>query len=154
MAIVIDEYGGFSGLVTLEDILEEIVGDIRDEYDTEEPPVQALGEDRWLADAAVSLHDLGALLGVELPSSGDFDSIGGLVTHAAGRVPAPGAVIEALGLRFLVRDADQKRIAKVEITRVPEPSERPSDVRTSSPDEARADERGARDGDRKAATAS
>ena len=128
MAVVIDEYGGFSGLVTLEDILEEIVGDIRDEYDTEDAPIQDLGGDRWLADAAVSLNDLGAHLGVEIAVDGDYDSIGGLVTSEAGRVPPPGTEIVAFGLRFLVREADAKRIVKVEIGRAPATAAEPGEA--------------------------
>jgi CBS domain containing-hemolysin-like protein len=117
MAVVIDEFGGFSGIVTLEDILEVIVGDIRDEYDTEDAPIQDLGEGRFLADAAVSVAELSSFLGIDLPESPDYESLGGLLTHQVGRVPAVGAQIEAFGLTFVVRDADEKRIAKVEIVR-------------------------------------
>jgi CBS domain containing-hemolysin-like protein len=133
MAVVIDEFGGVSGIVTLEDILEVIVGDIRDEYDTEEPPIQDLGDGRVLADAAVSVHDLSAYLGVDLPESPDYESLGGLLIHQAGKVPSVGAQIEAFGLFFVVRDADEKRIAKVEIVRPGASSEeRTSDSPTSA----------------------
>jgi len=121
MAVVIDEFGGFSGIVTLEDILEVIVGDIRDEYDTEDAPIQDLGEGRFLADAAVSVTELSSFLGIDLPESPDYESLGGLLTHQAGRVPAQGSHMDAFGLSFVVRDADEKRIAKVEIVR-PGPS--------------------------------
>jgi putative hemolysin len=117
MAVVIDEFGGVSGIVTLEDILEVIVGDIRDEYDTEDAPIQDLGDGRLLADAAVSIHDLSAYLAVEIPESGDYESLGGLLIHQVGKVPAIGAHITAFGLSFIVRDADEKRISKVEIIR-------------------------------------
>lgn len=132
LAVVIDEYGGMSGLVTLEDILEEIVGDIRDEYDVEEPPIQDLGDGHLLADAAVSVHDLSAYLGAEIPADEDYDSLGGMLVHRAGRVPPAGTTMELFGLSFVVRDADEKRIAKVEIIRPPSetmpPSLRPSGI--------------------------
>jgi putative hemolysin len=117
LAIVIDEFGGVSGIVTLEDVLEMIVGDIRDEYDTEEAPIQDLGDGRLVADAAVSILDLSTYLGRDIPENGDYDSLGGLLIHRAGKVPAAGSALEAFGLTFIVRDADEKRISKVEIRR-------------------------------------
>lgn len=115
MAILVDEYGGVSGLVTLEDILERIVGDIRDEYDREEAPIQDLGDGRLLADAAVSLADLSAYLGTEIEGDGDYGSLGGLLTHEAGKVPPAGEHIVASGIEFIVRESDEKRIVRVEI---------------------------------------
>jgi CBS domain containing-hemolysin-like protein len=134
MAVVIDEFGGVSGIVTLEDILEVIVGEIRDEYDTEEAPIQDLGDGRLLADAAVSVHDLSAYLGAEIPENGDYESLGGLLIQHAGKVPAVGARIEAFDLSFIVRDADEKRVAKVEIVR-PRPL---SELPPASPSEPEA----------------
>jgi CBS domain containing-hemolysin-like protein len=116
MAVVSDEFGGTSGVVTLEDILEQIVGDIRDEYDAEaEAQVQKVGEGRYLADAAVSIDELSAHLGRELPADGEFESLGGLLVHRAGRVPKVGAVIHLDGLRFTVREADDTHVVRVEI---------------------------------------
>ena len=115
LAVLVDEYGGVSGIVTLEDILEQIVGDIHDEYDREDAPIQDLGDGRLLADAAVSLPDLSAYLGREIESDGDYGSLGGLLTHVAGRVPPPGEHVLLADIIFVVRDSDEKRIAKVEI---------------------------------------
>jgi magnesium and cobalt exporter, CNNM family len=131
MAVVIDEFGGVSGIVTLEDILEVIVGEIRDEYDTEEAPIQDLGDGRLLADAAVSVHDLSAYLGAEIPN-GDYESLGGLLIQQSGKVPGVGVRIEAFDLSFIVRDADEKRVAKVEIVR-PRPL---SELPPASPSES------------------
>ena len=118
MAVVSDEFGGTSGLITLEDIIEEIVGDIRDEYDTE-AHIQDIGEGRVLADASVSLADLGDHLGkvLPVPEGGEFESLGGLIVHHAGRVPAVGATLQLDGLQLIVREADATRVVKVEIIR-------------------------------------
>ncbi len=118
LAIVSDEFGGTGGLVTLEDIIEEIVGDIRDEYDTEEvAPIQKLGEGRYMADAAIAISDLELHLGGKLPEDGDFESLGGLIVHRAGRVPEVGATLLLDGYELIVREADETRVVKVEIVR-------------------------------------
>jgi CBS domain containing-hemolysin-like protein len=114
MAIVTDEFGGTSGIVTLEDVLEEIVGDIRDEHDAE-GPVQHLGGGRVVADASISLADLAGYLDREIPSDGDYESLGGLLVHRIGHVPAVGATLQIDGLKLIVREADQTRVVKVEI---------------------------------------
>jgi CBS domain containing-hemolysin-like protein len=123
LAIVSDEFGGTSGIVTLEDIIEEIVGEIRDEYDTEESaPIQKLAEGRFVADAAIPLGDLEVHLGKKLPEDGDFESLGGLIVHRAGRVPEVGATLKLDGYDLIVREADETRVVKVEIVRAePEP---------------------------------
>lgn len=115
IAMVTDEFGGTAGLVTLEDILEEIVGDIDDEHDDSSPLVQRLDEDRFVADAAVSLTELEDYLGEKLPTDGDYESLGGLLVREAGRVPRIGASISAFGYRFIVRDADDAKVRRVEI---------------------------------------
>lgn len=118
LAIVTDEFGGTGGIVTLEDIIEEIVGDIRDEYDTEEVvPIQKLAEGRYVADAAIPIADLELHLGKKLPEDGDFESLGGLIVHRAGRVPEVGATVTLDGYKFIVREADETRVVKVEIVR-------------------------------------
>ncbi|MBV9949997.1 MAG: DUF21 domain-containing protein [Myxococcales bacterium] len=117
MAVVSDEFGGTAGLVTLEDIIEEIVGDIRDEHDLE-APIQSMGDGRVVADAAVPLSQLAQALGKPLPDDGEFESLGGLIVSRAGRVPPVGASVQVDGLRLIVREADETRVVKVEI--VPE----------------------------------
>ena len=131
LAVVVDEFGGTSGIVTLEDVIEEIVGEIQDEGDVETAPVKAIGPGVWLADAAIPLHDLEAFLNeragegapgegeheVRFPEQGDYETLGGFVTATAGRVPAVGAVIGWDGLTFTVRAGDERRVAKVEIAR-------------------------------------
>lgn len=120
LAIVVDEFGGTSGIVTLEDILEEIVGDIRDEHDTEDPLVQELG-DGWLVDASISIYDLGEILDVDFEEDeGDYDSLGGMLIELADGVPQVGEAVDAHGYRFLVRDADERHVTRVEVQRAPE----------------------------------
>jgi CBS domain containing-hemolysin-like protein len=121
LAIVIDEFGGFSGIVTLEDLLEEIVGDIQDEHDVEEPPIVDLGEGRLIADASVSITDLSRYLGAELPEDGDYHSLGGFVVAQAGKVPEVGTKVTALGLEFTVREGDERKVSKIEIARIHPP---------------------------------
>jgi CBS domain containing-hemolysin-like protein len=119
MAVVVDEYGGVSGIVTLEDIIEEIIGDIQDEHDAEENPIVELGDGRVLVDAAMPLDDLSRFLGATLPAEGDIQSVGGMLVSRAGHVPSAGSEVLAHGFRFVVREADERRVAKVEVSRVP-----------------------------------
>jgi putative hemolysin len=114
VTIVSDEFGGTAGLVTLEDIIEEIVGDIRDEHDVE-TSIHPIGDGRILADASVALADLAVALGRPFPSSGDFESLGGLIVSHAGRVPKVGATVQIGGLKLIVREADETRVVSVEI---------------------------------------
>lgn len=116
MAIVIDEFGGMSGVVTLEDLLEEIVGDIQDEHDRDEPPIMDLGDGRLLVDAAVPISDLSRYLGVEI-AEGDYHSLGGFLVDRMGKVPAVDASVSESGLEFVVREADERHVVKVEIIR-------------------------------------
>jgi putative hemolysin len=120
MAIVADEFGGTEGIVTLEDILEEIVGEIDDEYDTD-APIHDLGEGRFLADAAVAIADLEDRLGKSIRTEGDFESLGGLIVHRAGKVPTVGESVTLEGLHFVVREADETHVIRVEITPIQRP---------------------------------
>jgi CBS domain containing-hemolysin-like protein len=117
IAIVIDEFGGTAGIITLEDIIERIVGDIRDEHDDPEkaPPIVELGEGRLLVDARVTMAGLSRHLGVELPEGGDYYSLGGFIVEALGQVPRPGAILNKLGFEFIVREADERHITQVEV---------------------------------------
>lgn len=128
LAVVIDEFGGTSGIVTLEDILEEIVGEIQDEHDAEESLVQELEPGHFLVDARVSIHDLGELIDAPLtPSEEGFDSLGGLVIESFGRVPQVGEQIRIDGIDITVREADDRTVQRVEILR------RPVSIRPSHP---------------------
>ncbi len=134
LAVVVDEFGGTSGVVTLEDVLEEIVGEIQDEGDAEAAPVKSVGAGVWLADATVPLRELeeyldketgvepGEARAVRFPDEGDYETLGGFVTATAGRVPPVGAHVDRDGFRFTVRGADERRVTRVEIARrQPEP---------------------------------
>lgn len=120
MAIVTDEYGGTAGVITLEDILEEIVGEMRDEHDPA-PAIVDLGGGRLVADASISLADLSAHLQRELPSDGEFESLGGLMVHRAGHVPPVGTTLRILDLKLTVREANPTRVVKVEIAPIAKP---------------------------------
>ena len=123
LAMVVDEYGAVSGLVTLEDLLEEIVGEIEDEYDREEPNVEPAGEDRLRVNARLPVDELNELLDVELPNT-EWDTVGGLVMGILGRVPAVGEKVEFEGLRFTAERVQGRRIGKILIERLPqEPAE-------------------------------
>lgn len=111
IAIVADEYGGTAGLVTLEDLLEEIVGDISDEYDQEEPLLVDLGDGRFRVDARLPVDDLNELFGTGLDS--DADSVGGLFTDIAGRIPQAGESVEFEGLRLTVTELEGARIRQL-----------------------------------------
>lgn len=99
IAVVIDEYGGVAGLVTMEDVIEELVGDIVDEYDREIPDVEQIEEGVYRVNARYSLFELGELLEIELEDE-DVDSVGGLLTKELGRLPKTGDVVEAKGLEI------------------------------------------------------
>jgi putative hemolysin len=115
MAVVVDEYGGTAGLVTIEDLLEEIVGDIQDEYDAEESTVETLSEHEYLIDARVNLGEVNELLGVELASEGS-DTLGGYIYGRLGKVPAVGDMIEVDDVRIEVLSVAGRRIKQVRVS--------------------------------------
>jgi CBS domain containing-hemolysin-like protein len=122
MAIVVDEYGGTAGLITLEDLLEELVGDIVDEFDVETPAVERLDDGSVLVSAAYSVDDADELLGADLPH-GTWDTVGGLMLDLVGRVPDPGDSVEVDGFRLTAVDVRGRRIGRVRIERTGAPTE-------------------------------
>jgi CBS domain containing-hemolysin-like protein len=113
IAMVVDDYGGIAGLVTIEDILEEIVGEIQDEYDSnEETFVQILDSNRYILNARLDLYTLAKLLDTELPED-DADTLGGLIYSELGHVPVAGETVEVGGWRFTVLSLDGRRIDEV-----------------------------------------
>lgn len=112
MAIVVDEYGGTSGLITLEDILEQIVGEIHDEFDEERDWVLTIQDGTYLVDARIDLDDLVDRLDVELPAE-QYDSLGGMIVEELGDIPQEGAEVRYNGMKFVVVSADRKRVKKV-----------------------------------------
>lgn len=117
MALVIDEYGGVSGLVTMEDLIEEIVGEIRDEYDIESPVIQ-LSDGTLLIDASISIKDLEDDYEIELPESTEYDTLGGFVLATLQRIPRIGDVVETDGKRITVSEMVGQRIAKVKLEKI------------------------------------
>jgi len=117
LSIVVDEFGGTSGLVTLEDVVEEIVGEIQDELDAEEKLIQPLPDGHFAAEGSTPLREVEDALGVEFPEDGDYETIGGFVTALCGKVPSNGARLSWQGLEFVVRSADERHVSKVEISR-------------------------------------
>src|SRR5215213_2794026 len=119
IAIVLDEYGGTAGLVTIEDLLEEIVGEIQDEYDVEEPMVVQLSDDEARVDGRASVDDLGELFdaNLSLDDEDEYDTVGGLIYHRIGGVPSPGDRIDVDGLTLTVETTDGRRVGKVLVVR-------------------------------------
>jgi len=116
LSIVVDEYGGTAGLVTLEDVLEEIVGEIQDEDENEEPLIE-VGSDGITVSGKAEIEDVAEAIGVEV-AEGDFHTVGGLVFTELGRVPVSGESFEYGGLRFDILDADERRVHRVGVSRV------------------------------------
>jgi len=122
MAIVVDEYGGVSGLVTIEDVLEQIVGDIEDEYDFDESEDNIVREDSgaWRVKAQTDMADFNEAFGTRFPDE-DFDTVGGLLIKRLGRLPKRGELVTIEGLRFQIRRADSRRLHVLQVQRLPGP---------------------------------
>lgn len=118
LAIVVDEYGGTEGLVTIEDILEEIVGDIEDEYDDVTELYTELHDGSYVADARMTIIDAEQQLNVHIPQEGDYDTIGGYMFHSAGSIPSKGFVIKLDDVELEVLKSNDRRVEKVKIKKV------------------------------------
>ncbi len=137
MALVIDEYGGTDGLVSLEDIVEEVVGEIEDEHDEDEDAlIEDLGEGRWNVDARVELEKLQEIIGKSFDPgelADDMDTVGGLVFALAGHVPVRGEVIIGLaGFEFRIQDADPRRVKQIQIVQISQREKRRKTAATSA----------------------
>ena len=117
MAIVVDEYGGTTGLVTLEDVIEEIVGDIQDEYDQEPPLYLKIAENIYSIDAKIDLHELNDSLQLDLPTEGEYDSLGGFILNLTGYVPVEKEVVEYNNYSFTIEKINRNRIIRVKLCR-------------------------------------
>jgi CBS domain containing-hemolysin-like protein len=127
--VVLDEYGVTAGLVTIEVLLEEIVGEIQDEYDVEEPMVVRLSEHEARVDGRADVDEILELfdLDLQLEDADEYDTVGGLVYHRIGGVPSAGDSVDVDGLRLTVESTDGRRVGKVLVTRVLESAEPPPD---------------------------
>jgi len=123
IAIVVDEYGGVAGLVTIEDVLEQIVGDIEDEYDYDEAEDNILSESdgTFRVKAQTEIGDFNQAIGASFADD-EFDTVGGLVANAFGRLPKRGETVEITGFRFHVMRADSRRLHTLKVTRLPQAS--------------------------------
>jgi CBS domain containing-hemolysin-like protein len=116
IAIVLDEYGGTAGLVTIEDIIEELVGDISDEHERTEPALlKRLSDQSWDADARVYIDELNRTLGLTLPEDGGFDTLGGFITTTLGRIPTTGTTFEHAGVKYTILHAEPQKVNRVKI---------------------------------------
>ena len=123
IAVVLDEYGGVAGLVTMEDLIEQLVGPIHDEYDAPaaDDPVVPLGEGVFEVDAGLELEELNERFGVQLPTDEDYETVGGLALHALGRLPEPGASFRRDGVEFTVLDVGDRSIRRIRMDLAPAP---------------------------------
>lgn len=116
IAIVVDEYGGTEGIITIEDILEDIVGEIADEYDVVEEFFVPLANGSWSVDPRMSLLDTEQQLGIKIPQEGDYDTIGGYIFHCAGEIPKRGFIIQSNDFELEVLKSNDRKVKKVRLT--------------------------------------
>ncbi|MCQ8212543.1 hemolysin family protein [Cetobacterium somerae] len=118
IALVLDEYGGIGGVLTIEDLLEEIVGEIRDEFDNEEEEsIKEIDDNRYEVDAMLDIETINKSLNIELPISEDYESLGGLIMSELGKIPAIGDIVEFEEVKLIVVEVEKMRVSKVEIQR-------------------------------------
>jgi putative hemolysin len=135
MALVVDEYGGVEGLVTFEDLIEEIVGEIRDEADREQRPVERLRDGSYLVDASISIRDLGEQYHLQFPESAEYETLAGFVLAQLQRIPRGGEIVTHQDWRLTIVDMDGRRIARVKVERLgrgegaARPKDRPRETR-------------------------
>jgi putative hemolysin len=130
IAVVVDEYGGTAGIVTLEDLVEELVGEIRDEYDTDESPARST-EGEVEVDGLLNIEDFAEQTGVELPD-GPYETVAGYVVAALGRLPDRGDVIEIDGHSLEVVALDGRRVSRLRLTSAAAPEQAPTEPTTES----------------------
>lgn len=123
IAVVLDEYGGTAGVVSIEDILEQLVGDISDEHEPIEPAMfHRIGENTSEADARIGIDELNRLTGLDLPEDAGYETLGGFVTTALGQIPKPGATFEQNGAKFTVLEAEPQKVNRMKIEQVLQPA--------------------------------
>ncbi|MEQ1852911.1 MAG: hemolysin family protein, partial [Chthoniobacteraceae bacterium] len=118
LALVVDEFGGAAGIVTLDNVLEELVGDIQDEFDSEKPELRKVGKDEFVVAATLGLHELNEMLGMELEST-EVSTVGGYVTQVIGHLPKPGEKARIEDFEATVTKADGRRVLEVNLRRAP-----------------------------------
>ena len=118
LAIVVDEYGGTAGLITLEDIIEEILGEIRDEYDKEENPITKVGDNNYIILGKLSIDELNKLLNTTFNENSNYETVGGMILNHAGLIPKEGYSFQIDGYMFIVKEIQNKRIKKVQVEKL------------------------------------
>jgi CBS domain containing-hemolysin-like protein len=118
LAIVVDEYGGTAGLITLEDIIEEILGEIRDEYDKEENPVTKVGDNNYIILGKLSIDDLNDLLNTSFSENNNYETVAGMILNQAGQIPKEGYTSKIDDCTFTVKEIQNKRIKKVQVEKI------------------------------------